>query len=91
VHKVLRRFLYAAAIAAVITAASAAGLTQGVLDGFQRRASDALFPSAPTDNRVIVVAIDRKTINLLGQVSPRRADQATIGRQLTAAGAAVVV
>jgi len=92
VRKALRKVLYALAIAAVVTAGTAAGLSGGVLDGFQRRASDALFPAAPTDDRIVVVAIDRETIQLLnGQVTPTRDIQATIGNQLTAAGAAVVV
>jgi adenylate cyclase len=92
VHKVIRRVLYAAAVAAVITAVCAAGLSGGVLDGFQRRASDSLFPAAPTDDRVVVVAIDAKTIDYLkGIISPPRDVHATIARQLTAAGAAVVV
>lgn len=90
-HKILRKVLYASAVAAIITAVAAAGISGGVLDGFQRRASDALFPAAPTDDRIVVVAIDGKTIRLLdGQVTPPRDVQSIIGRQLTAAGAAVV-
>jgi len=91
VHKTLRRLLYALIVAAVVTAFTAAGLSAGAFDGFQRRASDALFPSAKTDRRVVVVAIDSATIRLMGgQVTPTRAIQAEIGRQLNAAGAAVV-
>ncbi len=91
-HKTLRRLLYALAVAAVITALTAAGLSAGTFDGFQRRASDNLFPSAATDKRIVVLAVDAKTIRLLdNQVTPPRDAQALIGRQLTAAGAAVVV
>jgi len=92
VHKIIRRILYALVVAAIVTAFTAAGLSAGTFDGFQRRASDNLFPSAKTDERVIVVAIDKDTIQYMnGQVSPTRAVYADIGRQLEAAGAAVVV
>ncbi len=39
--------------------------------GFQRRATDALFPSAPSDARVVVVGIDGKTIVKYGYPFPR--------------------
>jgi adenylate cyclase len=91
VHKVLRRFLYAVAIAALAAALTAGGLSAGIFGGFQRRASDALFPSSKTDDRIVVVGIDGKTIREVGQVPLPRATQALLARQLAAAGAAVVV
>ncbi|MEX0664292.1 MAG: adenylate/guanylate cyclase domain-containing protein [Acidimicrobiia bacterium] len=90
-HKVLRRFLYAVAIAALAAALTAGGLSAGIFGGFQRRASDALFPSAKTDDRIVVVGIDGTTIREVGQVPLPRSAQALLARQLTAAGASVVV
>jgi class 3 adenylate cyclase len=90
-HKVLRKLLYALALASVVTALAAAGLTTGAFGGFVRRSSDSLFPSADTDPRIVVVGVDGKTINLVGQVPLPRAVQAKLAQQLAASGASVVV
>jgi adenylate cyclase len=92
VHKIARRLLYALAVTSVIAALTAGGLAQGVFDGFQRRASDSLFPSAKTDPQVVVVGIDSATIPKAGgQVPIPRAVDAQIGQTLADAGASVVV
>jgi adenylate cyclase len=75
----------------VVTTLAAIGLSADVLSGFQRRATDALLPSAPSDPHVVVVGFDRKTIETpgLGQVLPR--DQvAKLVSQLQAEGARAV-
>lgn len=66
------------------------GLSAGMFAGFQRRATDALFPSAPSDARVVVVGLDGKTIEKYGAV-PTRATVAALTRALTDAGARVIV
>ena len=89
--KTIRRLLYAVAVAALVTLLASAGLSAGAFEGFQRRASDALFPSAKTDKRVVVVAFDKATIDYLnGTITPPRDVQAEIGLNLAAAGAAVI-
>jgi adenylate cyclase len=91
-RRFLRRLLYACAITAVITALAAATISGGFLGGFQRRASDAFFPSAKTDPRVVVVGLDSRTVAATGgQIPIPRSAQAELARQLGAAGAAVVV
>jgi len=92
VSKILRRFLYAIAVTAVVAVLTAGGLSQGVFGGFQRRATDSLFPSAKTDPQVVVVGIDSATIPKAGgQVPIPRAVDAQIGQTLADAGASVVV
>ncbi len=89
--KTIRRLLYALLVAALVTMLLAAGLSAGAFEGFQRRASDALFPSAQTDKRVVIVAFDTATIDYLqGTITPPRDVQAEIGLNLAAAGASVV-
>ena len=65
------------------------GLSSGMFAGFQRRATDALFPAAPSDPAVVVVGIDSKTINTYG-ATPSRATVAALTNALTDAGARVV-
>jgi adenylate cyclase len=67
-------------------------LSAEVFGGFQRRATDALFPGAPTDQRVVVVGVDRKSINAFHEPLPwPRARMAELTDRLAAAGAAVIV
>ena len=74
------------ALTVAVTGLAAVGLSADVFAGFQRRATDALFPSAPSDNHVVVVGFDRKTIDALGNPLPR--DQvANLITQLKADGA----
>ncbi len=67
--------------------------TREVFAGFQRRATDSLFPAAPDDGNIAVVGFDTKTINdkdLGGYPLPR--DQvAKLVDNLKAAGARVIV
>jgi adenylate cyclase len=94
VHKTLRKLLYALALAAAVTALSAAGLASGAFAGFQHRASDALFPSAQTDPRIMVVVMDVRSEQALN-INPRdpwpRAVQAEIAQRLAQAGVSVGV
>jgi adenylate cyclase len=72
-----------------VTAVAAVGLSADVFAGVQRRATDALFPSAPTDSHVTVVGFDRKTIDALGNPLGR-ATVAKLIAQLSADGARVI-
>ncbi len=64
----------------------------GAFSGFQRRASDALFPSAATSPQVVVVGIDQRSERALNAAFPwSRATEATLADQLAAAGARAVV
>jgi adenylate cyclase len=76
----------------VITAVAWAGLSAEVAAGFQRRATDALFPGAPTDKHIAVVGVDRKSINKLDDTWPwPRALMADLTDRLSADGAAAIV
>ena len=90
---VLRRLLEAVAIAVVVAVLAGFGLANGQLSGFQDRAVDQFFPSAKRDPAVIVVGMDDKAIAEPGFGYPPwpRDKHAQIARQLTAAGAAVIV
>jgi adenylate cyclase len=88
---VIRRILSILALTISVTALAAIGLNAEVFGGFQRRATDALFPSAPDDPAVAVVGFDTKTINRsdLGNPLPR----AKVGQlvdNLKTAGAKVI-
>jgi adenylate cyclase len=88
----IRRFVSILLLTVVITAIAWAGLSAEVFGGFQRRATDALFPGAPTDQRVVVVGVDRKSINAFHEPLPwPRARMAELTDRLAAAGAAVIV
>ena len=91
-RRVLRRIVSAVAVAIVVTALAAAGLAVGAFAGFQRRASDSLFPSAKTDPQVVVVGIDQKSEQAIGPYSTwPRTIQADLASRLAEAGAKVVV
>jgi adenylate cyclase len=90
-RRVLRRVASALAVAVVVTGLAVAALGPGAFAGFQRRASDALFPSAKTDPRVVVVGIDQKSEQVLGPAPWPRSVQAQLAMQLGKAGAAAVV
>ena len=55
----------------MVTGIAWVGLSAGVFAGFQRRATDALFPSAPNASPVVVVGIDGKSIAKYGYPLPR--------------------
>src|ERR1700726_1735923 len=90
-RRVLRRVAIAMAIAVVVTVLAAAGLSAGAFGGFQRRASDALFPSAKTDPQVLVVGMDQKSERALGVPPWPRSVHAQLADQLASAGAAAIV
>jgi adenylate cyclase len=87
----IRRIVSIVALTVIVTALAAIGLNADVFAGFQRRATDALLPSAPSDPHVVVVGFDRKTIDTpgLGQTLPR-AQVATLVNRLRANGARVI-
>lgn len=88
---VVRRIVSILALTLSVTALAAIGLNAEVFGGFQRRATDALFPSAPDDQNIAVVGFDTKTINTegLGYPLPRE-DVARLIDNLDAAGARVI-
>jgi adenylate cyclase len=90
-RRVLRRVAIAMAIAVVVTVLAVAGLGSGAFAGFQRRASDALFPSAKSDPQVVVVGMDQKSERALGVPPWSRSVHAQLAAQLAKAGAATVV
>jgi adenylate cyclase len=88
---VIRRILSILGLTVVVTALAAIGLNANVFAGFQRRATDALFPAAPSDPNVVVVGFDRKTLDTPGLGNPLPRDQvAKLISQLKADGARVV-
>jgi adenylate cyclase len=89
--RLLRRTLYAVAIAAVVTALAAAGLTNGTFAGFQRRSTDSLFPSAKTSDDVVVVALDDTSIETFGRLPWPRSVHADLARALADAGVRAAV
>lgn len=90
-RRLIRRLIGAVAVMVVVTALAIFGLTTGGFDGFQRRATDGLFPSAKTDPRVVVVGIDSTTIAKVGEVPLPRGIDATLGGMIADAGAKVVL
>src|SRR4051812_15638303 len=72
-----------------VTALAAVGLNVEVFSGFQRRATDFLFPAAPNDPNIAVVGFDGKAISALGYPVPR-ATVAKLTNELSAAGAKVI-
>jgi adenylate cyclase len=90
-RRVLRRVAVVIAVAGVVTGLAAAGLANGAFAGFQRRASDALFPSAKTDPQVVVVAMDQQSERTLGLPPWPRSVHAQLAAQLATAGAAAAV
>jgi adenylate cyclase len=87
---VIRRIVSILALTVSVTALAAIGLNGEVFGGFQRRATDALFPSAPDDPQVVVVGYDSKTIQQYGNPLPRPV-VAQLTNELAAAGAKVIV
>jgi adenylate cyclase len=71
----------AVAVTAAITALAALALSADAFAGFQRRASDALFPSAKTDRDVVVVGIDNASLQEIGPLPWRRSVHAELARR----------
>ena len=79
------------ALTFAVTGLAAVGLSADVFAGFQRRATDSLFPAAPSDSHVVVVGFDRKTIDTPGLGNPLPREQvAKLVSQLKADGARVI-
>jgi adenylate cyclase len=90
-RRLIRRIVSIVALTVVVTGLAAIGLNAQVFGGFQRRATDALFPSAPDDPQIAVVGFDTKTINTEGLGNPLpRAKVAQMIDNLKAAGARVI-
>lgn len=88
----IRRLVSILLLTVVVTGIAWVGLSAEVFGGFQRRATDALFPGAPTDKRVVVVGIDRAAINKFHEPLPwPRSRMADLTDRLSQAGAAVIV
>jgi adenylate cyclase len=85
----VRRLVSVAVLTFVVTGIAWAGISADLFAGFQRRATDALFPSAPSDPDVVVVGIDRRTIERHGVPLPRD-DVAQLTNALAKAGARVI-
>lgn len=88
---VIRRIVSILALTVAVTALAALGLGNEVFGGFQRRASDALFPAAPDDPAIAVVGFDATTINTEGLGYPLPRDKvAQLIDNLKGAGAKVI-
>jgi len=75
----------------VVTAIAALGLSANAFAGFQRRASDTLFPSAKTDSEVVVVGIDNASLQKFGPIPWRRSVHAELARRFADAGVKAAV
>jgi adenylate cyclase len=84
-RRLARRVVSAVIIAACVTALAALGLDSGSFAGFQRRASDALLPSAVRDHRIVVIGMDQEWIRRYG-VTASRAVQAQLADALVRDG-----
>jgi adenylate cyclase len=85
----VRRLISVALLTLVVTGIAWVGLSAGMFAGFQRRANDALFPSAPSDSHVVVVGIDGKSIAKYGYPFPRDLYVDLVGK-LNSYGAKVI-
>jgi adenylate cyclase len=86
----VRRLVSVVLLTLAITGVAWVGLSAGVFAGFQRRATDNLFPAAPTDRRVVVVGIDGDAVHHRGYPLPRAVYTDLLAR-LQAAGARTAV
>ena len=90
-RRLARRVLEATAIAAIAAAIAAFGVGKGAFAGFQDRAVDNFFPSAQTDPAIVVVGMDEPSLQEFGAPPWNRDIHGALARQLTAAGAKVIV
>ena len=87
----LRRLVSVLLLTVAVTGVAWAGLSAEVFRGFQRRATDALFPGAPTSHDIAVVGIDSESIRAFREPLPwPRAWMAELADRLVEAGAKVV-
>ncbi len=88
----VRRLVSVLLLTLVVTGVAWVALSAEVGAGFQRRATDALFPGALTSKQVAVVGIDREAIRFFNDPLPwPRARMAELTDKLADAGAAVIV
>jgi len=78
------------AIATTVTLASWVGLSANVFFGTQLRFADALFPGTAADSRIVIVAIDDQSINLIGRWPWSRSIHANLVDSLKADGASLI-
>ena len=81
----------ALAVAALIAAGCAAALPLGVGSGLARQATDAFFPRGQVDERLLVVAIDRRSLGSLGGQGWSLREVAALVDAIAEAGAGVIV
>ncbi len=90
-NRIVRRLISAAVITVVITGLAALGLSGDAFAGFERRATDALFPSASTDSDVVVVGIDNKSLQAIGPLPWRRNVHAALADEFARTGVRTAV
>jgi len=91
-RRTLVRTLAAPSMAIIVAASAAIGLHVGAFQGFRQRAADGLFPTGVTDQRVVIVGIDARSLDQLGEAWPwPRQVQADLINRLVDGGAKVVV
>ena len=87
----VRRLTSVLLLTLIVTGLAWAGLAADLFVGFQNRATDALFPAAPHDDHVVVVGVDRKSIQAVNDPLPwERTLWAQLVDRLSDAGAAVI-
>ncbi len=82
--------LVALGIVAAVTIGSYLGLSNDVFFTTQLRFADSLFPGAPTDSRIVIVAIDDESIATVGRWPWSRSIHADMVDRLTADGATLI-
>jgi adenylate cyclase len=90
-NRIVRRLVSAGIITVVITGLAALGLSADAFAGFERRATDALFPSAQTAPEVAIIGIDNKSLQAIGPLPWRRNVHAALADQLAASGVRTAV
>ena len=85
----VRRLVSVGILTILVTLGARASLAAGIAGG-TRSWPPTPFPAAPHDKRVVVVGVDRKTINETRTRSRGRGQVARLVDQLSAAGAAVI-
>jgi len=80
------------AAAVLVAAACAAALALGIGSGLARQATDAFFPRGPVDGRLLVVAIDRRSLDEpAGQTWSYRQVAELVGALATAGAGTIVL
>lgn len=85
------RFLVAFGLAVALGLLGLGGLRANVFDGYRLQLTDTLFPTGRTDERVAVVAVDRRSLAEVGLPWPwPRSIHAELIRRLDGLGAEVI-